>query len=266
MTHKILVAALGGTIGSIRTDSIALDENNLKILDYCKRDDVCFEGVSPFSILSENMTAEHIERLFDFLKTVDFDAYKGVILLHGSDTLAYTACLVGNAFYGKNIVLTASDKPVEDKTSNAIQNFNEAVSQIINGTKGVFVSYDGIMDARCITSAGIDDRFLALQSTIDPVKSDVIYNKNILTVNFHTGMRFENYCLDGVDTVLMQMYHSATLPETAKAFAEKLKSKNISYYFVTHRSSADYETAQGVDNILFNCTMENAFAKMLLTK
>lgn len=266
MTHKILVVALGGTIGSIKSNCISLDENNLKILDYCKRDDVLFEGASPFSIFSENMMVEHIQKLFDYLKTVNFGEYKGIILLHGSDTLAYTACMVGNAFYDKNIVLVASDKPVEDKTSNAIPNFNNAVEQIVNGTNGVFVSYDKIMDARCVTSAGIDDRFLALQSTIDPVKSDIIYNKNILIVNFYTGIDFENYNLDRADIVLMQMYHSATLPENAKNFVKKLESMHIKYYFVTHKSSADYETAQGVDNIIFNCTIENAFAKMLLTK
>lgn len=266
MADKILVIALGGTIGSVKSKSISLDENNLKILDYCKRENVVFQGESPFSILSENMTVEYIERLFEYLKNVDFDKYSGVIILHGSDTLAYTACLVGNAFADKNIVLVASDRPVEDKTSNAISNFNNAVDLILSGTKGVFVSYDKIMNARCITSAGIDDKFCALQSTTAPIGSDVIYNKNILIVNFYTGIDFNNYNLDGVDAVLMNMYHSATLPESAKEFAKKLKSLNIQYYFVTHKSSADYETAQDVDNIIFNCTVENAFAKLLLTK
>lgn len=266
MTDKILVVALGGTIGSVKSKSISLDENNLKILDYCKRDNVAFEGVSPFSILSENMTIQHFKQLFDYLKSVDFEKYMGVIILHGSDTLAYTSCLVGNAFCDKNIVLVASDKPVEDETSNAIKNFNGAVDLFLSGTKGVFVSYDNIIDARCITSAGIDDKFDSLEITIEPIKSDVIYNKNILIVDFYTGIDFNNYNLDSVDAVLMNMYHSATLPESAKAFAKKLESMNIKYYFVTHKNSADYETAQGVDNIIFNCTIENAFAKLLLTK
>lgn len=266
MTDKILIIALGGTIGSVKSGKISLDENNLKILDYCRRDDAVFEGVSPFSILSENMTVDHIQQLFHYLKTVDFDKYRGVIILHGSDTLAYTACMVGNAFADRNIVLVASDKPVEDSTSNAIPNFNNAVDLILSGTKGVFVSYDKIMNARCVTSAGIDDKFRALESTIEPIKSTVIYKKNILIVNFYTGIDFNNYNLDAVDGVLMNMYHSATLPESAKCFAKKLESMNIKYYFVTHKSCAEYETAQGVDNIIFHCTIENAFAKMLLTK
>ena len=34
---KILVIALGGTIGSVMTDSISLDKNSFKILDFVKR-------------------------------------------------------------------------------------------------------------------------------------------------------------------------------------------------------------------------------------
>ena len=54
--NKILVIGLGGTIGSVEGDSIGLDNNCLKILNTVEYDNVELEGVSPFKILSENMT------------------------------------------------------------------------------------------------------------------------------------------------------------------------------------------------------------------
>ena len=74
-------------------------------------------------------------------------------------------------------------------------------------------------------------------------------------------MDFGAYNLDDVDEVLIEMYHSATVPDSAKKFA---KSLNIPYHFVTHKMSADYETAQDIENIIFGTTIENAYAMSIL--
>lgn len=65
MRQKILVIALGGTIGSTRDDTIHPDENNLKILDVLPDMDTDYETVSLFNILSENMNREYLRELFD---------------------------------------------------------------------------------------------------------------------------------------------------------------------------------------------------------
>lgn len=262
---NILVIGLGGTIGSVKTDSIGLDKNNLKILDYCRRDGVEFIGVSPFSVLSENMSIDLWKRLIQFLEQVEFEKYRGVIILHGSDTLAYTAALIANAFADKSIVFTAANKPIEDKDSNGINNFNNAVELIISGADGVYVSYDGIMRAESVTSADITDKMISLDSTIEPLNCREIHDKNILIVNPYVGINYDYYNTDNLDCVLISMYHSATVPNHTRSFCEKLTKRGIPYYFVTHKASADYETADGLDNILFNCTVENAYARLLLT-
>ena len=72
--------------------------------------------------------------------------------------------------------------------------------------------------------------------------------------------------LDNVDVVLHEMYHSATVPESAKAFAKKCEQKGVAFYFVTSKSSADYESASDIkDKIIYNSTLENAYAKILLS-
>lgn len=263
--NKILVVGTGGTIASAKGESISLD-NPFKILDYIECKNVAFDCVSPFSVLSENISLDLWQELIDYLNTVDFEKYDGVIILHGSDTLAYTGALIGNIFYNRTIVLVASDKPLEDATSNAIPNFENAVDFICDKVVGVYISYDKLFRAVRTVSAGDNDEFLAVGKQLEPVKNCVLNRKNILVIRPYVGIDYNNYKLDRVDAVLHTMYHSATAPEGVKAFIQKCKDKNIPFYFVTPKSSADYESSKEFENIIFNSTMENAFARLLLTK
>lgn len=259
--NKILVIGLGGTIGSVDGDSISLDGNCLKILNVTEHKNVLFEGVSPFKVLSENMTKELWQKLIDYLDVIDFSKYSGVVILHGSDTLAFTSSIIANAFWDKNIVLVASDKPIQNPLSNAKANFDAAVTHLLSGRSGVYVSYNGIKRANCITGADINDAFRVITHAPEPTGKKKIGNKNILIIKPYVSMDFGAYNLNSIDEVLIEMYHSATVPENAKKFVKSLK---IPYHFVTHKKSADYETAQDIKNIIFGTTIENAYATSIL--
>lgn len=261
---KILVVGTGGTIACVKDDDIHLD-NPFKILDYFEKKDVSFECVSPFSVLSENISIDLWQKLIDCLNTVDFEKYTGIIILHGSDTLAYTGALLGNIFYNRRIVLVAADKPIEDKTSNAIPNFENAVDFICDKIEGVYISYEKLFRAVRTVSAGENDEFFAVGRQSDFIKNPVLHSKNILIIKPYVGIDYNNYSLDSVDAVLHTMYHSATVPANTSTFIEVCRSKNIPFYFVTSKSSADYESAKDFNNIIFNSTLENAFARLLLT-
>ncbi len=261
---KILVVGTGGTIACVKDDRIHLD-NPFKIIDCTEIKDVHFDCVSPFSVLSENMCIHLWQQLIDYLYTVDFDAYNGVIILHGSDTLAFTGAILGNIFYDKNIVLVASDKPLDDKTSNGIPNFENAVEFLLNSVKGVYISYDRLYRAVRTVSANDNDEFFAVGRQSEFINNPVLRNKNILVITPYVGINYDNYNLDKVDAVLHTMYHSATVPADASVFADKCKRKKIPFYFVTSKSSADYESAKSYNNIIFNSTSENALARLLIT-
>lgn len=263
--NKILVVGTGGTIASVKGENIHLD-NPFKILDYIECKNVTFDCVSPFSVLSENISLDLWQELIDYLNTVDFEKYDGAIILHGSDTLAYTGALLGNIFYDKTIVLVASDKPLEDAASNAIPNFENAVDFICDRVVGVYISYDKLFRAVRTVSADDNDEFFAVGKTLEPVKNSTLNRKNILVIKPYVSIDYNNYNLDNVDAVLHSMYHSATAPEEVKAFVQKCKERNIPFYFVTTKSSADYESSKDFENIIFNSTVENAFARLLLTK
>lgn len=245
---KILLVGTGGTIACVKGDSIHLD-SAFKILDYTCFDNVEFECASPFTILSENMNFGYWQMLVDYLKTVDLCKYKGIIILHGSDTLTFTGALLANVFYDKPIVLVASDKPLEDKTANGIENFERAVNAILSGINRVHISYDRLYQAE----------------NNEPLEKPVLSYKNILAVKPYVNIDYSNYNLENVDVVLHEMYHSATAPENVKGFMSACSDKNIPFYFVTENSSADYESAKDFENIIFNSTLEGAYARLLLT-
>ena len=257
---KILVVALGGTIGSIWGNKITPDKNPLKVLDYYKGN-AEFECVSPFVCLSENMTRELWQELINCLDSINFDSYEGIIILHGSDTLAYTSSIIANAFWDKNIVLVAADKPIECNDSNGINNFEAAVEHLLSHKDGVYVSYNGIKKGDCVTSADVNDEFKCIKSTIPPAKKKKVSDKNVLIIKPFVGINLKSINSDLLDGVIFEMYHSATVPKEIIEFSSKL---NCPYIFVTHKKSADYESAIGIKNIVFECTVENAYAHMIL--
>ncbi len=246
--NKILVIGTGGTIGSIKGENIHLD-SPFKILDYMNFENTDFDCVSPFTVLSENMSFELWHNLIDYIKGVDFSRYKGVIVLHGSDTLSFTGALLANMFYDKPIVLVASDKPLEDKTANGFKNFENAVRYIKNGIDRVYISYDKIYQAE----------------NKETLKNPVFKFKKILVISPYVGIDYNSYNLRNVDIVLHLMYHSATAPADVKAFIKQCRADDIQFYFVTENSSADYESSKDFENIIFNSTIESAYSRLLLT-
>lgn len=110
---KILVLFTGGTIGSITTDGIIDVEREGKyaVVEAYKSaygDDVEFECRQILNILSENMGFSGWEKMIHEINSIDTALYSGVILTHGSDTLAYTSALLGMYFRHFNIPLFIS--------------------------------------------------------------------------------------------------------------------------------------------------------------
>ena len=219
---KILVLFTGGTIGSITTDGIIDVEREGKyaVVEAYKSaygDDVEFECRQVLNILS------------------DTALYSGVILTHGSDTLAYTSALLGMYFRHFDIPLfiIASNKPIGEKGSNGLFNFTSAVGLIKEGKyKGVFTLYERVMlPTRVIPADTCRDRFgvygydgfndFSIFSGVSenmlsrPRKrifhNDVKFEKRVLFIEGYPAMDFGCF-VPNEDTaaVLYSPYHSAT--------------------------------------------------------
>lgn len=147
---KVAVIFTGGTIGSqVRNGKIGPGEDRQYLLLEKYREKVShtyidFSVYQPFTILSENSTGRTITELIRAVKHCLAGEYHGIIITHGTDTLAYSASALGYVFSGVNIpiVLVSSNYVLTDPRANGVDNFYYGVDWICqNPGGGVYVSY-----------------------------------------------------------------------------------------------------------------------------
>lgn len=251
---KILVILTGGTIGSVilGNDVDVTDASPYRLINqyrqvYGGADE--FEVRQPLTVLSENMQPGLWNVLCRAMCTIDYSAYQGVIIAHGSDTLAYSSALLGMLLGNVPVpvVLTASNYPLEDPRSNGLVNFRGAVELIQDGFMGgvytVYRSDSGSMpvylasrlleaDAYCdqFDSFGKvpfgeiqKGRFLPCRNRINPETEELAgaegmraqgcpdFQKDILLLWAYPGLNYEHITLERKPAaVLHYLYHSAT--------------------------------------------------------
>ncbi len=143
---NILTIFTGGTISSSeRGGYIGPDEqNNYRLINEYKKlnpekcKNISFSIVSPYFILSENLTGKHINLLADCIdKALSSDEYDGIIVTHGTDTLQYTAAGLSYIYSDINIpiVLVSSNYILDDSRANGYDNFSAAVDFIMTCCK-----------------------------------------------------------------------------------------------------------------------------------
>ena len=163
-TIKILIVATGGTI-ACRSDKISgirnisdpylitdiFKESGKAALEESYAVNIEFDLISPYEILSENLSGDEIEKLFFAINEKLFekdDDYAGVIVTTGSDTYAYVCAALRLLFsdYEKTIVAVCANDPPEDEKSNGLLHFTAACEMIVNnalsGNRGIFGVYE----------------------------------------------------------------------------------------------------------------------------
>ncbi len=126
---NILLVYTGGTIGMIKdfkTGALrAFDFNNLlkripelNLLD-CNIDTVSFKE----PIDSSNMNPEYWVQVAELIET-NYNAFDGFVILHGSDTMSYTASTLSFMLenIAKPVVFTGSQLPIGDLRTDAKEN------------------------------------------------------------------------------------------------------------------------------------------------
>jgi L-asparaginase len=134
MKAKILLIYTGGTIGMIKD----LRTGELKSLDFnyvfdhipeLERLHVELSSISfDKAIDSSDMTYAHWKQLVDILSD-NYETYDGFVVLHGSDTMAYTASALSFMLQGltKPIILTGSQLPIGTIRTDGKENLITAV-------------------------------------------------------------------------------------------------------------------------------------------
>lgn len=258
MKKRILVVLTGGTICSTIKENVrTLDADSAKITlinsflnsDSALRDEIEFEVGENFNTLSENMTIEIWNQLLTYFRGVNFGSYDGVIIAHGTDTLAYTSSLLSAVLHGINIpfFLVSSNAPLElsEEKANGYINFRCAAECIGYGIRsGVYVPYRNTADhkmylhlgSRLFQSRNYSEDFYSVGSIlIDKLNQDVITQINnsfspipyeggpllfknnehelcdcVLRIDPYVGVNYDAYHYDHYKAVLHGSYHSGT--------------------------------------------------------
>jgi L-asparaginase len=131
---SILIIYTGGTIGMIKDsvngvlkpfnfDNIYQQIPALKLLDY-KIENFCFNPV----IDSSDMNPRHWREIAKVIES-NYEKYDGFVVLHGSDTMAYTASALSFMLdnLNKPVILTGSQLPLGMIRTDGRENFITAI-------------------------------------------------------------------------------------------------------------------------------------------
>ncbi|MBQ9587452.1 MAG: type I asparaginase [Bacteroidales bacterium] len=126
--NKVLLIYTGGTIGMVKDESGALQpfamERIYDALPLLHRTEYQIDSCQLDKIIdSSNMTPEFWEDIAEIIER-NYEAYDGFVVLHGTDTMAYTASALSFMFKNltKPIVLTGSQLPLGMLRSDGREN------------------------------------------------------------------------------------------------------------------------------------------------
>ncbi len=245
---NILLVFTGGTIGSqIDNGTIDTHQNaGFKLIELFRQQfsgqtDITFKTLQPLQILSENLHPQAWKKVLAAIEAEDLSQFDGVIVTHGTDTLAFSAALLSIYFHALNIplLMVSSNFPLDNPSGNGLKNFICAVEFICNNPiRGVFVPYQnpgqimhvhlGTRLSSCLPLSGdfisvqsrvfmtfADGRFQHVQAnanvTTEPANAELkpLFGR-ILLIRPYPGLNYSNFDLTGVDAVLHDLYHSGT--------------------------------------------------------
>ena len=146
MKKRILIINTGGTLSSVMKESglapglttsdmqkelhIVSGDTELEIEDFC-------------SVDSANIFPEDWQSLARRIAQIRND-YDGVVVIHGTDTLAYTSSML--SFMLQNItipvVITGSQLSIKNPVADAMENCRCAIHMAASGIPGVFVAFN----------------------------------------------------------------------------------------------------------------------------
>lgn len=255
---KILVVFTGGTIGSYAENGIISTKASSKkalIDNYDNKHHIVFDEAEPYYSLSENNTGKNLSMLIECVID-NINAYDGIIIAHGTDTLQYSACALSFAL-GSNtipVTLVSANHPLNDGRSNGNDNFKAAVEFIISRSgMGVFVSYrnsDGIIyihrASRIMAHYEFSDDLFSVKNQYYGIMKNGEFIKNkrytahkdelkpfgCVKLKEHSNIKIihtavgEDFNCNKNNIYLIKAYHSGTLPTKNKSFIDFAKANN----------------------------------------
>ena len=155
---RYLIVFTGGTISSkVSGRTFEISNPPYQLLESVPPGEAHFDVCEPFSILSENMTPYDLFHLFcAVFEASSIKIYDGILITHGTDTMAYTAQLAHLLLSGLGIpvVFIGSRLPLENPENDGAVNFENALHLLKQLKSGVYVVSRSQSGTNYVHSAG----------------------------------------------------------------------------------------------------------------
>jgi L-asparaginase len=205
MKKKILLIHTGGTIGMTRDSQSGMLRPDMFYASLLKvipeiSTIADMEVEIPFVLDSAELNFEHWQKLAAIIKN-RLDKVNGVVITHGTDTLAYTASALSYMLQNIPIpvILTGAQKPLEELRSDARNNLINAVELATAEIPEVCIFFDYKLMRGNRTSKSHINFFDAFVSPNYPLLAEVginieVYRANILKPggHFHVFDKFSS--------------------------------------------------------------------------
>ncbi|MCR4689319.1 MAG: asparaginase domain-containing protein [Saccharofermentans sp.] len=268
----ITVFALGGTIGS----KVCCD-NIIRLGDTSSLFDEDVNVVSPFTYSSEDADIYTYQRaLRSIYEYCTGHKPSGIVILHGTDTMAYFAQVAYRVLRLLDIpvAITGSLLPPDVEGSDAKANVAAAMEYVRSGVAGVVVTgkgIDGYVPAYKLMQASPDGSYGIYEGAVCPSVSYSILTREtfseIVVVSDVPGSKKLLASVPSGSIVLIRAFHSGTcpsditdyLPSGVRAYIAPIYSSDVVY------ESSSKVLANGVKP-LYNMPFEGAWAEVMVNE
>jgi len=269
INKRILLIYTGGTIGMVKD----MEKNTLvpfnfdellKAIPELKSEDVDLDNISianPIDSSNMNLTvwaeiAILIER--------NYKSYDGFVILHGSDTMAYTASALSFMLEGLNkaVILTGSQIPIGARRSDAKENLITAVEIATSGkgnrTVKVNTEHFEAFESPnypILAEAGVNIKYKA--SLTKPQDTNLIVHQNmsndVAILKFFPGITITNIkaIINSAKGIIIESFGAGNAPTTHELSALLFSANKEGKILVNitqclHGSTVDgqYETSE----------------------
>ena len=190
MPKRILIINTGGTLSSVKSsnglvpgmssgdmlEELRMVSKNLEL----ETEDFC-------SLDSSNIGSEDWTGLATLIARRSYD-YQGIVVIHGTDTLAYTSAML--SFMLQNIsipvVVTGSQLSIANPVADALENCRCGIHMAASGYPGVFVAFNRKVMLGCRASKVRTMSFDAFESINYPYVGEIsslglrVFEKNLV--------------------------------------------------------------------------------------
>ena len=250
--RRILLINTGGTIGMTKSDRGYIPDaeklhENLNKMPELSNFEICDWDIIDMEPLldSSNMTVDDWNNIGGMIER-HYDTYDGFVILHGTDTMAYTASALSFMLenLGKPVVITGSQIPICEIRSDGKDNIIAAMlvascgivnevciyfrGELIRGNRAIKYSADGFMafkspNAPPLAEAGITINYNDAILLPKP-KKRFSYQKldkiPIGVIKVFPGIQFElfsNIMTESLKGVVIETFGAGNIPSNARS-------------------------------------------------